>query len=51
MLLGGTQAGWYAVVVGTIGDLMAEALGWESYGARAVVMVATARLCATAYWG
>ena len=52
VLLGGTQVGWYAVVVGTIGDLTAEALGWESYGARAAVMVVTSALmCATAYWG
>ena len=52
VLLGGTQIGWYAVVVGTIGDLTAEALGWESYGARAAVMVVTSALmCATAYWG
>ncbi|SHF71839.1 cytosine permease [Geodermatophilus nigrescens] len=52
ILLGGTQIGWYGVVVGTIGDLTAEAFGWESYGARAAVMVATSALmCATAYWG
>ncbi|MGY1639747.1 cytosine permease [Geodermatophilus sp. SYSU D00703] len=52
VLLGGTQIGWYAVVVGTIGDLTAEALGWQSYGARAAVMVVTSALmCATAYWG
>jgi cytosine permease len=52
VLLGGTQIGWYAVVVGTIGDLTAEALGWDSYGARAAVMIATSALmAATAYWG
>jgi cytosine permease len=52
VLLGGTQVGWYAVVVGTIGDLTAEALCWDSYGARAAVMIATSALmCATAYWG
>jgi cytosine permease len=52
VLLGGTQIGWYAVVVGTIGDLTAEALGWDSYGARATVMILTSALmCATAYWG
>jgi cytosine permease len=52
VLLGGTQIGWYAVVVGTIGDLTAQALGWDSYGARAAVMIATSALmCATAYWG
>ena len=52
ILLGGTQIGWYGVVVGTIGDLTAEAFGWQSYGARAAVMVATSALmCATAYWG
>jgi cytosine permease len=52
ILLGGTQIGWYGVVVGTIGDLTAEALDWRSYGARAAVMVLTSGLmCATAYWG
>jgi cytosine permease len=52
VLLGGTQIGWYGVVVGTIGDLTAEALGWDSYGARATVMILTSALmCATAYWG
>jgi cytosine permease len=52
VLLGGTQIGWYGVVVGTIGDLTAEALGWDSYGARAAVMILTSALmCATAYWG
>ena len=31
ILLGGTQIGWYGVVIGTIGDLTAQALDWESY--------------------
>lgn len=52
ILLGGTQIGWYGVVVGTIGDLTAEAAGWESYGAKAAVMVLTSVLmCATACYG
>ncbi len=52
VLLGGTQIGWYGVVVGTIGDLTAQALGWDSYPAVAAVMVLTSALmCATAYWG
>ena len=52
ILLGGTQIGWYGVVVGTIGDLTAEAAGWESYGAKAAVMVLTSVLmCVTACYG
>jgi cytosine permease len=52
ILLGGTQIGWYGVVVGTIGDLTAEAAGWDSYGAKAAIMIATSILmCATACYG
>ncbi|MGH1563437.1 cytosine permease [Mumia sp. DW29H23] len=52
ILLGGTQIGWYGVVVGTIGDLTAQAAGWESYGAKASIMVATSALmCLTACYG
>lgn len=52
ILLGGTQIGWYGVVVGTIGELTAQAFDWTSYGARAAVMVVTSALmCATAYYG
>jgi cytosine permease len=52
ILLGGTQIGWYGVIVGTIGDLTAEAAGWESYGAKAAIMVATSVLmCVTACYG
>src|SRR5699024_5974169 len=52
ILLGGTQIGWYAVIIGTIGDLTAQAFGWESYAAAAVVMVlASALMCATAVYG
>ena len=42
ILLGGTQIGWYGVVIGTIGDLTAQALDWESYPARATVMISRA---------
>lgn len=52
ILLGGTQIGWYGVVVGTIGDLTAEAAGWESYAAKASIMVLTSVLmCVTACYG
>ncbi|WGW11657.1 cytosine permease [Saxibacter everestensis] len=52
ILLGGTQVGWYGVVIGTIGDMTAQAFGWESWGARAAVMIVTSALmCATAYYG
>lgn len=52
ILLGGTQIGWYGVVVGTIGDLTAQAAGWESYGAKASIMIATSALmCLTACYG
>ncbi len=52
VLLGGTQIGWYGVVVGTIGDLTSQAFGWESYAARAAVMVVVSVLmCATACYG
>ena len=52
LLLGGTQIGWYGVVIGTIGDLTAQALEWESYPSRAAVMVvASALMCLTACYG
>lgn len=52
ILLGGTQIGWYGVVVGTIGDLTAQATGWESFWARATVMISASALMAlTALYG
>ncbi|UYM04000.1 cytosine permease [Solicola gregarius] len=52
LLLGGTQIGWYGVIVGTIGDLTAQAADWDSYGAKASVMIATSVLmCVTACYG
>jgi cytosine permease len=52
LLLGGTQIGWYGVVIGTIGDLTAQALDWESYPSRAAVMVlASVLMCLTACYG
>ncbi|TNM48160.1 cytosine permease [Nocardioides albidus] len=52
ILLGGTQIGWYGVVIGTIGDLTAQAFEWESDLAKATVMIATSVLmCLTACYG
>lgn len=52
ILLGGTQIGWYGVVVGTIGDLTAQAFHWDSWGAKAAVMIVTSALmCMTACYG
>lgn len=52
VLLGGTQIGWYGVVVGTIGELTAQAAGWESFAPQAAVMVVTSALmCGTALYG
>ncbi|WP_420110590.1 cytosine permease [Pseudactinotalea sp.] len=52
VLLGGTQIGWYGVVVGTIGDLTAQAAGWETFAPRAAIMVVTSALmCVTALYG
>jgi len=52
VLLGGTQIGWYGVVVGTIGELTAQAFGWESYAAKAAIMIGvSALMCATACYG
>nr|WP_272928706.1 cytosine permease [Leucobacter luti] len=52
ILLGGTQIGWYGVVIGTIGELTAQAFGWESSVARAAIMIAvSALMCATAVYG
>ncbi|MDO9379800.1 MAG: cytosine permease [Nocardioidaceae bacterium] len=52
LLLGGTQIGWYGVTIGTIGDLTATATGWDSFAARASIMVLTSALmCATACYG
>ncbi|QIM19851.1 cytosine permease [Leucobacter coleopterorum] len=52
ILLGGTQIGWYGVVIGMIGELTAQAFGWETYAAKAAVMVGvSALMCATACYG
>lgn len=52
ILLGGTQIGWYAVIIGTIGGLTAQAFEWESYPAKATVMIVTSALmCLTACYG
>ncbi|ANH36774.1 Cytosine permease [Nocardioides dokdonensis FR1436] len=52
ILLGGTQIGWYGVIIGTIGELTAQAFDWESYAARAAVMILTSVLmCVTACYG
>lgn len=52
LLLGGTQVGWYGVIIGTVGALTAQAFGWESYAAEATVMVlASALMCLTACYG
>lgn len=52
ILLGGTQIGWYGVIIGTIGELTAQAFDWESYAARAAVMILTSALmCVTACYG
>ena len=52
LLLGGTQIGWYGVIIGTIGDLTASAFGIESYAAKATIMVVTSTLmCITALYG
>jgi len=52
VLLGGTQIGWYGVVIGTIGDLTAQAAGWETFAPRAAIMIVTSALmCVTALYG
>ncbi|MFV0425706.1 MAG: cytosine permease [Beutenbergiaceae bacterium] len=53
ILLGGTQIGWFGVVVGTIGNLTAQAFGWgDSVVAKSLIMVAVATLmCLTALRG
>ena len=52
ILLGGTQVGWYGVIIGTIGALTAQAFSWDSYAAKAAVMVvASALMCLTACYG
>ncbi|MFV0252183.1 MAG: cytosine permease [Beutenbergiaceae bacterium] len=53
ILLGGTQVGWFGVVVGTIGSLTALALGWQdSVLAKSLIMIVVATLmCLTALRG
>ena len=52
LLLGGTQIGWYGVVIGEIGHLTAAAFAWESFAAKAAVMIVTSVLmCVTACYG
>ena len=52
ILLGGTQIGWYGVIIGTIGALTAQAFDWDSWAAEAAVMIAASVLmCLTACYG
>ena len=52
ILLGGTQIGWYGVIIGTVGELTGQAMGWESFAAKAAVMIASSVLmCLTACYG
>ncbi len=52
VLLGGTQIGWYGVIIGTVGELTAQAMGWESFAAKAAVMIlSSALMCLTACYG
>ncbi len=50
-LLGFTQIGWYGVGVATLGNLVAEALGWGSAGATLWMVVGTVVMGTTAYFG
>lgn len=51
VLLGFTQIGWYGVGVATLGNLIAEALGWGSSGATLWMVVGTVVMGITAYYG
>ncbi|MBP3089407.1 cytosine permease [Corynebacterium sp. sy017] len=52
LLLGGTQLGWYGVIIGTVGSMTAQAFGWQSYGAQVAVMIISSTLmCLTACYG
>lgn len=52
ILLGGTQVGWYGVAVGSIGQMTAQAFGWQGPWAPALVMIAVSALMAlTALYG
>lgn len=51
LLLGLTQIGWYGVGVAALGNLAAQALGWGTDGARAIMVVGALLMGATAYVG
>lgn len=52
IVLGGTQVGWYGVIIGTVGELTAEAFGWESRVAViSTMLITSALMCATACFG
>lgn len=52
ILLGGTQIGWYGVVVGTIGSLTAKAFDITSTATTSLIMIVTSALmCLTACYG
>ena len=51
LLLGGTQIGWYGVIVGTIGELTAQALVGVVRRPAAVMIVTSVLMCATACYG
>lgn len=51
LLLGLTQIGWYGVGVAALGNLAAQALGWGSGGAKALMVVSALLMGLTAYFG
>ncbi|AHI18683.1 cytosine permease [Corynebacterium casei] len=52
LLLGGTQVGWYGVIIGTVGSMTATAFSWDSYSAQiAIMVVASVLMCLTACYG
>lgn len=52
LLLGGTQIGWYGVTVAVLGELTAQAIGWDStLGERTLMVIGGIVMGITAYYG
>lgn len=52
LILGGTQIGWYGVIIGTVGELTSQAFDWQSKTALiATMIIASTLMCITACVG
>lgn len=52
LILGGTQIGWYGVIIGTVGELTSQAFDWQSkFALTTTMIIASTLMCVTACVG